>query len=140
MKIPRAIYDGIVEHAVVSAPRECCGILGIHAEQVFWRYEAANIHEEPESSFRVCPEDQQFIFDDMRRRALPDFALYHSHPNGPAWPSSTDVRLAFYPDALHVIVGMMDGTPDVRAFWIRDGRPVDAPLTVVESIEIKEAV
>jgi proteasome lid subunit RPN8/RPN11 len=32
--------------------------------------------------------------------------VYHSHPRGPAVPSSTDVAEAYYPEWLYVIVGL----------------------------------
>ena len=39
----------------------------------------------------------------------------------PAYPSPTDVRLAFYPGALHVLVSLADAdTPEVRAYRIVD--------------------
>ena len=48
-------------------------------------------------------------------------AIYHSHTRSPAYPSQTDVNLAFYPDALYVIVSLQDdetpggeGVPDRR--------------------------
>ena len=55
-------------------------------------------------------------------------AIYHSHPRTEPYPSQTDINLAFYPEAVYVIVGLGDGEPDVRAFQIRDGRVEDAEL------------
>ncbi len=31
--------------------------------------------------------------------------IYHSHTRSDPYPSQTDINLAFYPDALYVIVG-----------------------------------
>ena len=57
-------------------------------------------------------------------------AIYHSHTRSEPVPSQTDINLAFYPDALYVIVGLASGDPDVRAFTIRDGQVAEADLDV----------
>jgi len=57
-------------------------------------------------------------------------AIYHSHTRSEPVPSQTDINLAFYPDALYIIVGLADGEPDVRAFTIRDGQVADAELII----------
>jgi proteasome lid subunit RPN8/RPN11 len=57
-------------------------------------------------------------------------AIYHSHTRTEPYPSQTDVNLAFYPDALYVIVGLGSDAPTVRAFTIRDGEVREARLEV----------
>lgn len=57
-------------------------------------------------------------------------AIYHSHTRTEPYPSQTDINLAFYPEALYVIVGLARGEPEVRAFTIRDGKVADAELVV----------
>ena len=47
-----------------------------------------------------------------------------------AYPSATDVRLAFWPATYYVLVSLMDReNPDVRAFRIEDGRVSEEELT-----------
>ena len=46
--------------------------------------------------------------------------------------SPTDINLAFYPDALYVIVGVKDAEPDVRAWRIVDGNVSPGDLKVVD--------
>jgi proteasome lid subunit RPN8/RPN11 len=57
-------------------------------------------------------------------------AIYHSHTRSEPYPSQTDINLAFYPDALYVIVGLAGDEPDVRAYTIRDGQVAEADLTL----------
>ena len=57
-------------------------------------------------------------------------AIYHSHTRSPPLPSQTDINLAFYPDALYVIVGLASDEPHARAFTIRDSRVEEAELQV----------
>jgi proteasome lid subunit RPN8/RPN11 len=58
-------------------------------------------------------------------------AIYHSHTRSAPYPSQTDINLAFYPDALYVIVGVQDPeAPEVKAYRIVDGRVSEAPLEI----------
>ena len=45
-------------------------------------------------------------------------------------PSQTDINLAFYPDALYVIVGLKSDEPDVRAWRIVDGEVSEGLLEI----------
>ena len=57
-------------------------------------------------------------------------AIYHSHTRTEPYPSQTDINLAFYPDAVYVIVGLAGDRPDVRGYEIRDGQVQEAALEV----------
>ena len=46
------------------------------------------------------------------------WGIVHSHVHSPAVPSPTDIGLAFYPDALYVLVSLSDES--VRAWRILD--------------------
>jgi proteasome lid subunit RPN8/RPN11 len=67
--------------------------------------------------------------DDRDRCAGEAFwAIVHSHTHTPAVPSPTDIGLAFYPDALYVLVSLSDtdadaetGAPGIRAWRIVNG-------------------
>jgi len=49
------------------------------------------------------------------------WAIVHSHVRSPAYPSPTDVGLAFYPDALYLLVSLAAPEPTLAAFRIVDG-------------------
>ena len=58
-------------------------------------------------------------------------AIYHSHTRSAPEPSQTDVNLAFYPEALYVIVGVKDpDVDDVRAWEIKDGQVAQVELEI----------
>jgi len=66
------------------------------------------------------------------------WAIVHSHVRSPARPSPTDVGLAFYPDALYVLVSLAEDQADpvtgaecVRAWRIVDGQVFELALEVV---------
>ena len=55
------------------------------------------------------------------------WGIVHSHTHTPAVPSPTDIGLAFYPDALYLLVSLSDdeadpvtGAPSIRAWRIVD--------------------
>ena len=58
-------------------------------------------------------------------------AIYHSHPQGPAHPSPTDIAQAYYPDVVQIIVSLAEcKRPLIRAFTIKNGTVT--PVTIVE--------
>jgi [CysO sulfur-carrier protein]-S-L-cysteine hydrolase len=58
-----------------------------------------------------------------------EVAVYHSHPKSPAEPSQTDINLAYYPSWLYVIVSPTK-EPNVRAWWIQDGKVREEAIEV----------
>jgi proteasome lid subunit RPN8/RPN11 len=69
-------------------------------------------------SYEAAPRELFAAQRVMRERGEELVAIYHSHPRSadPA-PSERDVRLAYYPQAVHLIVGFNGaGEPIVRAF------------------------
>ena len=60
-------------------------------------------------------------FREFPAQGLELVAIYHSHPESPAYPSATDVELAFWPDAVFLICSLADrDLPVVRGFRIRN--------------------
>src|SRR5688500_823995 len=57
-------------------------------------------------------------------------AIYHSHTRSAPYPSQTDINLAFYPDAVYVIVGVAGEEPELRGYRIVDGEVTEQPLEV----------
>ena len=65
------------------------------------------------------PREQLRIMDDIEGSGEDLLAIYHSHTRSAAYPSRTDVELAFFPDTLYLIVSIADrDAPEIRAFRI----------------------
>lgn len=126
----------LTEHARRDAPNEVCGIVAAVDGRPVKVFPMANADASP-STYRLDPREQLAVFDEMDRSGWELFAIYHSHPRTAAYPSSMDVRHAFYPDARYVIVSLADPeTPEVRAFRIVEGTVTEEPiaLAAVEAV------
>jgi [CysO sulfur-carrier protein]-S-L-cysteine hydrolase len=130
MRISREMIDDLVAHAREDAPNECCGVIGGIDGRATTIYRAANAEASP-LRYSLDPGDQFRIMSDIDERGEEVIAIYHSHTASPAYPSQTDVNLAFYPDAVYVIVSLEDpDEPSIHGFWIRDGQIDEAELVV----------
>ena len=122
IRIPQTILDDMIAHAREGKPEEICGILSGHGNVVTRAYRAENVAEKPVVTYNFSPKDQYRIFKDIDEREEEMVAIYHSHPASPAFPSATDLRLAFYPEASYIILSLAwPEQPVVRAFRLKDG-------------------
>ncbi|MGH2857253.1 MAG: Mov34/MPN/PAD-1 family protein [Solirubrobacteraceae bacterium] len=131
MRISSRLYDEIVAHARRDAPNECCGMIASSDSEAVDVYPAVNAAASP-LRYEIDGREQfriQMAIDDAGHDLG---AIYHSHTRTDPYPSQTDINLAFYPDALYVIVGLAgDADADVRAYEIRDGQVTEAELQVI---------
>jgi [CysO sulfur-carrier protein]-S-L-cysteine hydrolase len=129
MRISRELLEEVLAHAREEAPNECCGMIATRDGRAVAVHRAANAAASP-LRYEIDPRDQLRIQSAIEDAGLELGAIYHSHTRSTPYPSQTDVNLAFYPDAVYVIVGLADQRPEVRAYRIVDGRVDDAELEV----------
>lgn len=131
LELPRAFVDEIVAHAQEDAPNECCGIIAGANGTATKLYRAKNAEASP-YRYSVDPDDLFRIFRECDANDWAFMAIYHSHTASEAYPSPTDVRLAFWPEAFYVLVSLEDAAqPVVRAFRILDGEVTEEELRSV---------
>jgi len=120
IKLTELLFIEIIAHARESAPNECCGLIaGTQQGLAQTVYRTRNIAPNPLVTYEAAPEDLFAAQRQMRDRGEQLIAIYHSHPRSAnPEPSATDVRLAYYPSAVYLIVGLGNGEPCVRAFRI----------------------
>jgi [CysO sulfur-carrier protein]-S-L-cysteine hydrolase len=129
VKIARNLYDEIVEHARAEAPNECCGMVATRDGEAVKVYAATNAAASP-LRYEIDGAEQYRIQMAIEDAGLDLGAIYHSHTRSEPVPSQTDINLAFYSDAEYIIVGLVGGEPDVRAFTIRGGEVAAAELVI----------
>jgi proteasome lid subunit RPN8/RPN11 len=78
--------------------------------------------------YTMDPADVLAALVDIERHGWRFGAIVHSHPTSPPSPSPTDLREAFYPDALMVIVSLRGPTPEARAWWVGGAEPTVVPI------------
>ena len=111
-------------------PNECCGIIATSDGAVVRVFRATNAEASP-VRYSLDPNEQLRITNEIDASDWELGAIYHSHTRSKAYPSQTDVNLAFYPDALYLIVSLEDpDSPDLRAFRIVEERIEEAELEI----------
>ena len=116
-RIGRAALAELCAHAREARPSECCGLLGSRDGVARSVYRLSNVAPDPLSAYEAAPRELFEAQRLMRGRGEELAAIYHSHPrSAEPEPSERDVRLAYYPQAAHLIVGFERGEPVVRAF------------------------
>lgn len=121
LKLPKSFVEEMVAHAREDAPNECCGIIAGQAGRAVKIFRARNAEASP-YRYSVDPQDLFRIYRECEENGWDFLAIYHSHTASEAYPSPTDVRLAFWPEAYYVLVSLQDAAnPVVRAFRILDG-------------------
>jgi proteasome lid subunit RPN8/RPN11 len=120
LSLPQSFIDEMIDHAQEDAPNECCGIIAGEDGRAVKLFRAKNAEASP-YRYNVEPKDLFRIFRECDENGWSFLAIYHSHTASEAYPSPTDVRLAFWPEAYYVLVSLQDAdNAVVRAFRILD--------------------
>jgi [CysO sulfur-carrier protein]-S-L-cysteine hydrolase len=141
-RIPRAIVEEMVAHAREELPNEACGMVHANDGEAVAVHRVANTAASP---YRYEMDPLRMMKLERQRDETGEtlFAIYHSHVASAAWPSPTDVRMAFFPpgemdqepmfpETYYILVSLEQDPPDVRAFFIRRGGTIEEePVEVV---------
>lgn len=126
--LPQRILESVQTHACNAAPDECVGLLFGRGIQVTRSVALANRAGTPRTRFFADPQELFAALSEAEVRGETLLAVYHSHPDGAAFPSETDVAAAHY-DAAQLIV-----TPtEVRAFRLEGQRVTEVTLNVAQA-------
>lgn len=139
--IPAEVVAGIIDHARAGYPNEACGLVigsapvgdgGRALRFVPCRNRAASPYR-----YEIDPDDLLRLTIEAEDADEAFWGIVHSHVKSPAVPSPTDIGLAFYPEALYILVSLAPehadpatGEPGVRAWRIVDGAVTEVPLAV----------
>lgn len=131
--LPRAIVDAIEAQARAEYPLEACGLIVGSAAAAgggeALRYEPCRNAAASPVRYTVDPDDLLRVTVEADDADQVIWGIVHSHVKSPAVPSLTDVGLAFYPDALYLLVSLAD-EPGLRAWRIVDGETHEVALEI----------
>lgn len=131
LTISQQLVDEMIAHARATAPEEACGLLAGRGSAVRRLYRITNDDHSPTRYF-MNPRELLRTFKDMRNEALEHLAIYHSHTHTAAYPSATDVRLAYYPDVVYLIVSLQDQErSQLKGYRIQEGRITEEPFAIL---------
>jgi proteasome lid subunit RPN8/RPN11 len=118
VKLSRALADELIAHAHDDLPNECCGMIAGRGDTATRVLRTENSEGSP-FMYVMDPQEQMRLMDAIDDAGEDLLAIYHSHTRSAAYPSRTDVELAFYAQPLYVIVSLADqDNPDIRAFTL----------------------
>jgi proteasome lid subunit RPN8/RPN11 len=129
-RLDRATHDDLIAHARSDAPYEVCGLLAGRDGAVTAHYRIPNAARSM-TFYNMDPKALLTAMNEMDEHEWDLSGIYHSHTHTEAYPSSTDVELAFYAEAVYLIVSLQDpDLPHIRAFDIVDGQVSERTLVV----------
>ena len=125
LHLPNALRDTIAAQARAAFPNECCGLIegtsegaSAHATAV---HPMSNLADTPDR-FEIDPAEQIKLMRELRGAGRKIIGCYHSHPNGRAEPSQTDLKSAFDEEFLWLIAALgPEKEAELSAFILRDG-------------------
>lgn len=130
LRLPATMREEIIAHAKSELPRECCGLIAGKDGEATRLYRLTNV-EAGNRLYRIDDDELYGVIRELDDREEDILVIYHSHPVTEAYPSRTDVDLAFYPDAFYLICSLQDPEhPSLRAFRIVDEQITEVPLTI----------
>ncbi|HET7169025.1 MAG TPA: M67 family metallopeptidase [Candidatus Limnocylindrales bacterium] len=137
------MVQAMLDHARHDYPNEACGVIvgdrpaadGGRA----LRFEATRNEARSPYRYNIDPADLYRLSVAVDDADHVFWGIVHSHTHSPAVPSPTDLGLAFYPDALYVLVSLSGdqadrttGAPSVRAWRIVEGEMHEVVLDIVD--------
>ncbi len=129
------IMPAMLATAREAAPLEACGLLGGRNEHATEFYRLTNADASGEH-YSMLPEEQFAAAKDMRAKDIKMLAIWHSHPATPARMSDEDLRLAYTPDVVYLILSLAKpDNPDLRGFVVKEGWPVEVEVALTPDTE-----
>lgn len=110
--VTREALDAMIAAARAAHPREACGILLGRERDITAFRETANVHPAPRTHFEIDPRALIAAHRAARSDGPNVLGYFHSHPQGPAKPSATDIAMARGDGCIWAIAGAGEIT-----FW-----------------------
>lgn len=129
-KITKRHYDLVIKQAIDNLPQESGGFLGGKDDVIQAVLPTHNQHlYNKTDTYALTDEDFDRSRQFFEKHGLHYYGVYHSHPNGAAIPSQTDIDTK---QQYHFIIGLKDPKqPILAAYEIQNGQPIPIPLEIL---------
>jgi proteasome lid subunit RPN8/RPN11 len=119
--LPAALVEAMIAQARAGLPEETCGLIAGRDGHAVRLHPIENRRHSP-VAYEMDPLQQIQAIVAIESDGLDLLAIYHSHPDGPAHPSPTDLAQAYYPEQAQLIISLADSErATLRGFMIADG-------------------
>jgi [CysO sulfur-carrier protein]-S-L-cysteine hydrolase len=119
------MVQAMIDHARAEYPNEMCGVIVGDRPAADGgrplRWEPTRNQAASPLRYEIHPEDLLRLTIATEEAGEEFWAIVHSHTHSAPRPSLTDVGLAFYPDAIYLLVSLADDKPGVAAWRIVGG-------------------
>jgi len=130
MELDRVFFAEMVAHGLAAFPNEACGLLAGKEGRPVRFFAMKNLDASP-VTYRLDPKEQLHAFDEMDDQGWDLLAIFHTHTHSEAYPSETDRKQAFYPEASYLVMSLSNrANPVVRSFRIADGEVSEEELVI----------
>ena len=125
VELSAEMVQALIDYARTEYPNEMCGVIvGDRAAADGGRplrWEPTRNRAASPLRYEIHPDDLLRLTIETENAGNEFWAIVHSHTHSPARPSPTDVGLAFYPDAIYLLVSLADDEPAVATWRIVGG-------------------
>jgi len=132
INITKGLKEQLLQHAREALPYEACGVISGTSENGPLYFYPARNELQSSTRYHIDPHDLYRIIMDIEEKGHEIWGIFHSHPASPAYPSETDLKLNYYPDAYFLIASFADAkNPFLRAFKVA-GRQVEEEKIIIK--------
>jgi proteasome lid subunit RPN8/RPN11 len=131
LKLPKQIAQQIIQYFIDHSPEESCGILAGKNDVVTHNIPITNQAHSP-VRYYMEPIELFKALEFIDKEQLSLLAIYHSHPNGPEYPSETDIKEFLYPGVFTIIGFTTGGEWGLKGFIIKGEKFEEVELLLLE--------
>ena len=125
------VRNSMILHARSSSPNECCGLVAGKDKLFTTYYPLANCAEEPTKNYFAAPKELLLALKKISLAKQDLLGIYHSHVKSIAYPSTKDIDLAVYPNAVYFIISLAE-EESLAAFEIKSKNVINVDFSVIE--------
>ncbi|HJS26789.1 MAG TPA: M67 family metallopeptidase [Actinomycetota bacterium] len=130
LELDRGFFDEMVGHGLAGFPNEACGLLAGKEGRPIKFFPMTNQDASP-VSYRLDAKEQLAVFTELDDEGWDLLGIFHTHTHSEAYPSETDLRQAFYPEATYLVMSLSDrANPVLRGFALQDGLVAEEEVRV----------